>query len=85
VTGLSTEALRAWREAAKVGISKRTAEQAIADAKPKSKVTTIYVTCPECSQRIAEKALDKHLPAEAVTQIDGHGMFNTFMDRIEKQ
>ena len=46
-------------KAAKLNISKRTAEQSIADAdaKPKSKRT--YVTCPECSARVAD--LDKHL------------------------
>ena len=50
-------------EAAKLGISERTAERAIAEAKPESKpkVSTIYVTCSECSQSIAESALSKHL------------------------
>ena len=43
--------------AAKVGISKRTAEQSLADAKPKSKRT--YVTCPECSGKTGD--LDKHM------------------------
>ena len=43
--------------AAKVNISKRTAEQSLADAKPKSKHT--FVTCPECSGSTAD--LDKHM------------------------
>ena len=43
----------------KHGISKRTAEQSLADAKPKS--NRVFVTCPECSQSIAESALSKHL------------------------
>jgi hypothetical protein len=44
-------------ETAKLGISKRTAEQAIADAKPKS--DRVYVTCSECSAQTA--ALEKHM------------------------
>ena len=44
-------------EAEKNDISKRTAERALADAKPKS--DRVYVTCPECSAQTA--ALDKHI------------------------